>query len=104
MHGFVTVDGVHCESMPVCVEVNNTAAVANGLVWLNNINGGSGAPAPACTGLIQLDSTNTVQNTIVSMTPQASTCTNTITNAVSGGSNFTSTVIKPITCPAGVCS
>lgn len=102
--GFVEVNGVHCESMPVCIEVNNSAAVANGMVSITNINSGSGAPAPACTGQIQLDSTNTVLNTLITMVPQQSSCTNTITNGVSGGNNFLGTVGKTITCPAGTCS
>lgn len=102
--GFVQVDGAHCEEMPQCVIVSNSASINDGMIQLNNINAGSGSPAPTCTGVVQLSGTNTPGNAIMSMIPQAGSCANTIQNGQSGGTNFPGSVTKQITCVSGACS
>jgi hypothetical protein len=91
--GVVNLQNVHCEEMPVCVEVANTIS---GLIgWIQNINGGSGSPAPPCTGVIQLDGTNLAGNTVLSQI-LAGSCTNVVTDAQSGGSNRSTAITTPM--------
>jgi hypothetical protein len=102
--GYVQIESGHAEQMPTGIEVNNSAAIANGMVWIKNFNAGSSAPAPTCTGVIQLDGSNTPGNTVIEMTPASGSCTNTISNGQSGGTSFTGNAVKPITCVSGACS
>jgi hypothetical protein len=96
--GFPDISDAHCENMPKCITVDNAAAISNGMASMHNINAGSNSPAPACVAVISLTSANTQQNAIMSMIPQALSCTDTILNGTSGGTSFTSTVTKPVTC------
>lgn len=94
--GFYDILGVHCELIPVCIEINIPSATSNGdIVRAHNINAGGGPPGSACTGTIQLDATNRLGNTIVGMVP-AGSCTNVVTNGQPSGSNRTTAIILDI--------
>lgn len=102
--GVTTILGAHCESMPVCIEVNVGVTGNAEVMWLQNINAGSGAPAPTCTGVIQLTGINVPGNTVVSQIPTNGSCTSTIQNGQVGGTNFSGQIAKPITCVSGACT
>lgn len=92
--GFGLAENIHCENVIVCLEMA-IPATGNGDLWtITNINAGSGAPAPACTGVIQLDGTNQPGNAIISQVP-AGSCANVVTNAQTGGINQTTRIRLP---------
>jgi hypothetical protein len=96
--GFYTVENVHCEEIPVCIEIGIPASGNGDQVSIRNVNAGGGGGGSACTGTIQLDSTNVPGNTQISQVPGGS-CTNVVTNSQSGGTNRTAAIVLPVTFP-----
>ena len=89
------ITGAHCEDIPVCIEVDMVNIGNQDTVRIHNVNAGSGIGGTACTGVIQLDPTNTPGNAIIGQIPSGS-CTNTVTNAQSGGTSRSSQVILDV--------
>lgn len=104
--GFPRVENVHCENMAICIQVDTPSGTGNNdLVSITNVNSAStGAPAPACTSVVQLTAANNPSNALMNQIPIGG-CTNTISNLQGGTNNMTTNVYKPVTCPsAGACS
>ncbi|MGY3110749.1 hypothetical protein [Bradyrhizobium sp. LM6.9] len=104
--GFPRIENSRCENMAVCIEINTPSGTGNGdLITITNANNAStGAPAPACTSVVQIDNGNNPLNALMSQIPIGG-CTNTISNLQGGTNNTTVNVLKALTCPnAGVCS
>jgi hypothetical protein len=103
--GITDTTNVHCEQMPVCIEYQDPTGAGQHIHRADGINAGSGAPSPTCTGVIQLDSTNTPGNLLISRVMIGS-CSQTLTNGQSGGTSIPNGVpiVKPITCVSGACT
>lgn len=97
--GFHTIENVHCEEMPICIDVNIPSTGNGDQVRIHNVNAGSGAPAPACTAVIVLESGNTPGNTIVGQVP-AGSCSNVVANSQPSGTSRTTPITKDVTCEA----
>jgi hypothetical protein len=82
--GFYDVTNVHCEGIPVCVQVQIPSTGNGDQVSIRNVNASGGGGGTACTGTIQLDPTNVPGNTSIAQVP-AGSCANVVTDAQPSG-------------------
>jgi len=86
--GFLSLIGFHTEGMTTGIEVNIPTSLANGMVTLQNLSGGT-----ACTGLVLLQSTNKAGNMNVSnAVPNG--CTNVVLDGQAGGVSVTTPILN----------
>jgi hypothetical protein len=83
---------VHCEALPICIEINIPVTGNVDQVRIHNVNAANISAGTPCTGVIQLDATNRPGNTIVGMMPPTS-CTHIVTNGQPAGSNRNTEIV-----------
>lgn len=97
--GFVNVKNLHCEIITeYCISVGIPIGANGEQVSLQNINSQGCASVGTCRGVIELDSTNNLGNTTITMVPGSASHTHVISNGQAGGVSYDNAIKAPIIC------
>jgi hypothetical protein len=95
--GQVSVKGGHAEAMPAGIEIDFPSGTGNtDMVSIERFNAGSGAPAPTCGSVIQIDATSQAGQFINLKQIPAGSCTHIVADGRSGFTNIDTRILGEV--------